>query len=45
MYPLEPARLLTITVIGYTGLLVGETIRIVHTVQEAMRELRLIPDD
>ena len=36
---------LTIAVIAYTGLLVGETIRIVQAVQEEMRELQLTPDD
>lgn len=36
---------LTLSVILYTGLLVGETIRIVHAVQEEMRELQLTPDD
>ena len=37
--------MLTVAVIGYTGLLVGETIRIVHAVQEEMRELQLFPDE
>jgi hypothetical protein len=36
---------LTIATIAYTGLLIGETIRIVHGVQDELRELQLIPDE
>ena len=36
---------LTIATIAYTGLLIGETLRIVHGVQEELRELQLIPDE
>jgi hypothetical protein len=32
---------LTISVVAYTGLLVGETIRIVHAVQDELKELQL----
>jgi hypothetical protein len=37
--------ILTVAVLGYTGLLVGETIRIVQAVRVEMREIDLSGDD